>query len=154
MAIKSPIRALVAAGLVAGALPAQDQLAADWARVSAPPPVTNMGMPEDTDAKRIDGRWWTKDNREVVRTESGIYRVAARDPNYRLYHLRPMDPAKANQLHLYMTPDQVMDVLGNPNDMRVYQEGRTEPNKVPPFLASPTSTTPPPASRTAWINAR
>ena len=117
---------MVAAGLAAGALLAQDQLADDWARVSAPPPVTNMGMPEDTDARRIDGRWWTKDNREVVRTEAGIYRVAARDPNYRLYHLRPMDPAKANQLHLYMTPNQVMDLLGNPNDMRVYREGQTE----------------------------
>jgi hypothetical protein len=85
-----------------------------------------MGMPEEGDAKRIDGRWWTKDHREIVRTESGLYRVAANDPNYRLYHLAPFDAGKANQLHLYITADQAMSVLGTPNDVRVVRDGASE----------------------------
>jgi hypothetical protein len=71
-------------------------------------------------ARKINGRWWSEDNRELTQTNVGwLWNVSGGNAwqLVRFDHHRPMDPAKVGQLDRTMGPDQVRAVLGPPNSV-------------------------------------
>jgi hypothetical protein len=69
--------------------------------------------------RKINGRWWTQDNREVNPPgKGGIFWVIDSKPGVVTFlHHRPFDLAKAETLHLFMKPEDVEPLLGQPNRM-------------------------------------
>ena len=71
-------------------------------------------------ARKINGRWWSEDNRELTQTNVGwLWNVSGGNAwqLVRFDHHRPVDPAKVSQLDRSMGPDQVTAVLGPPNSV-------------------------------------
>lgn len=71
-------------------------------------------------ARKINGRWWSEDNRELRQTNVGwLWNVSGGNAwqLVRFDHHRPMDPNKVSQLDRSMGPDQVRSVLGPPNSV-------------------------------------
>jgi len=71
-------------------------------------------------ARKINGRWWSEDNRELSRTNVGwLWNVSGGNAWHlvRFDHHRPVDPAKVNSIDRSMGPDQVRAILGPPNSV-------------------------------------
>ena len=71
-------------------------------------------------ARKINGRWWSEDNRELTQTNVGwLWNVSGGNAwqLVRWDHHRPVDPAKVSQLDRSMGPDQVTAVHGPPNSV-------------------------------------
>jgi hypothetical protein len=71
-------------------------------------------------ARKINGRWWSEDNRELTQTNVGwLWNVSGGNAwqLVRFDHHRPVDPAKVNQVDRSMGPDQVRAVLGPANSV-------------------------------------
>ena len=69
--------------------------------------------------RKINGRWWSEDNREVTPPADGqsFWTLDSKPGVCQFFHHRPFQMSKAESLHLWMTRDQVEAVLG--------QAGRT-----------------------------
>ena len=67
--------------------------------------------------RKINGRWWTDDNREVYAPgKKGVFWEVDSKPDTCLFHHhRPFDLTQAAWLHLWMTPDEVRQIFGEPN---------------------------------------
>jgi len=67
--------------------------------------------------RKINGRWFSEDNREVYPpTGGGIFWVLDSKPGVvQFVHHRPFQLARAESLHLWMTKQAVESVLGEPN---------------------------------------
>jgi hypothetical protein len=71
-------------------------------------------------ARKINGRWWSEDNRELKQTNVGwLWNISGGNAwqLVRFDHHRPVDPARVNQLDRSMGPDQVRAILGPPNSV-------------------------------------
>lgn len=71
-------------------------------------------------ARKINGRWWSEDNRELTRTNVGwLWNVSGGNAwqLVRFDHHRPLDPSKVSQVNRAMGPDQVRATLGPPNSV-------------------------------------
>ena len=71
-------------------------------------------------AHKINGRWWSEDNRELRQTNVGwLWNVSGGNAwqLVRFDHHRPLDPARVNQVNRSMGPDQVRAILGPPNSV-------------------------------------
>jgi SmpA / OmlA family len=67
--------------------------------------------------RKINGRWWTDDNREVYAPgKKGVFWEVDSKPDTCLFHHhRPFDLTHVSWLHLWMSPDDVEQMLGEPN---------------------------------------
>jgi hypothetical protein len=67
--------------------------------------------------RKINGRWWTEDNREVQPPGPGqvFWTPDSRPGTCTFYHHRPPQLARAESLHLFMSRQDVEVVLGQPN---------------------------------------
>jgi outer membrane protein assembly factor BamE (lipoprotein component of BamABCDE complex) len=67
--------------------------------------------------RKINGRWWSEDNREVYPpSKGGVFWVLDSKPGVcEFFHHRPFQMARAESLHLWMTKDEVEAALGAPN---------------------------------------
>jgi hypothetical protein len=72
---------------------------------------------QKTELRKINGRWWTEDNREVTPPgKNGVFWTPdSRPGTTTFYHHRPFQLARAERLHLFMSPQEVEAVLGQPN---------------------------------------
>jgi len=71
-------------------------------------------------ARKINGRWWSEDNRELSQTNVGwLWNVSGGNAAHlvRFDHHRPVDPAQVNHVDRSMGPDQVRAILGQPNSV-------------------------------------
>jgi len=70
-----------------------------------------------TELRKINGRWWTEDNREVTPPgKNGVFWTPdSRPGTCTFYHHRPIQLARAESLHLFMSRQQVEALLGQPN---------------------------------------
>ena len=70
-----------------------------------------------TELRKINGRWWTEDNREVAPPGLGqvFWTPDSRPGTSVFYHHRPIQIARAESLHLFMSQRDVEGVLGQPN---------------------------------------
>src|SRR5262245_2972862 len=71
-------------------------------------------------ARKINGRWWSEDNRELSQTNVGwLWNVSGGNAwqLVRFDHHLPVDPAKVNNVDRSMGPEQVKAVLGPPNSV-------------------------------------
>lgn len=91
---------------------AQKPFVTDTQRVS-------VGRDKHELLRKINGRWWTQDNREVYppkkKSYLNIWTVDSKPGVMAFYHHRPFDLTKAEWLHLWMKPDEVEPLLGPPN---------------------------------------
>lgn len=73
--------------------------------------------------RKINGRWWTRDNREVYPPgRTGVFWEVDSNPGVvDFYHHEPFDLRKAELLHLFMTQAQAESLLGRPN--RIFRMG-------------------------------
>ncbi|HZU25446.1 MAG TPA: hypothetical protein VFA04_07980 [Bryobacteraceae bacterium] len=71
----------------------------------------------DVTIRRINGRWWSPDDREVYPPSSGsfFWTLDSKPGVVRFFHHRPFQLALAESLHLFMAPDEVKAALGQPN---------------------------------------
>jgi hypothetical protein len=78
------------------------------------PPVNigNLGMPQG--ARKINGRWWTKDNREITQ-QFGMWKAQPEITGMVFHHHDPFDIRKAEFTHLGMSKEQIQAALGAPN---------------------------------------
>ncbi len=66
--------------------------------------------------RKINGRWWTQDNREVTPpAKDGFWSIDSKPGTCAFYHHRPTQLARAESLHLFMSREQVEALLGQPN---------------------------------------
>lgn len=67
--------------------------------------------------RKINGRWWSQDNREVYPpSPGGFFWVLDSKPGVvDFYHHRPFRLDRAESLHLWMTQQDVEAMLGQPN---------------------------------------
>jgi hypothetical protein len=71
-------------------------------------------------ARKINGRWWSEDNRELSQTNVGwLWNVSGGNARQlvRFDHHRPLDPARVANVTRAMGPDQVTTILGPPNSV-------------------------------------
>ncbi len=71
-------------------------------------------------ARKINGRWWSEDNRELSQTNVGwLWNISGGNARHlvRFDHHRPLDPAKVDHVDRSMGPDQVTAILGPPNSV-------------------------------------
>jgi hypothetical protein len=76
-----------------------------------------IGSNETEALRKINGRWWTQDNREVSPPgKGGMFWIVDSDPGVvEFHHHRPFDLAKAELLHLFESRAAVEATLGEPN---------------------------------------
>ncbi len=67
--------------------------------------------------RKINGRWWSQDNREVYPPSNGgvFWELDSKPGVCTFFHHRPFDLARAESLHLWMTKPEVEAALGQPN---------------------------------------
>ncbi len=67
--------------------------------------------------RKINGRWWSQDNREVQPPgkDGGFWALDSKPGTCIFYHHRPFHLELAEQLHLFMSPQEVEAALGKPN---------------------------------------
>jgi outer membrane protein assembly factor BamE (lipoprotein component of BamABCDE complex) len=67
--------------------------------------------------RKINGRWWTQDNREVYPPSKGgvFWEVDSNPGVVQFFHHRPLQLARAENLRLWMTKQEVEATLGPPN---------------------------------------
>src|SRR5579863_1772804 len=111
---------LRATGVRLGAVLFLCQWAASFAQVvTATKWVENWeekGTPRE-ELRKINGRWWTQDNREVTPPgkDGGFWTLDSRPGTCQFFHHRPLELARAESLHLFMSTQDVEAVLGQPN---------------------------------------
>jgi hypothetical protein len=71
--------------------------------------------------RKINGRWWSQDNREVTppAKDGYFWTLDSKPGTCQFFHHRPFQLARAESLHLFMTPQEVEAVLGQPNRILV-----------------------------------
>ena len=69
--------------------------------------------------RKINGRWWTPDNRMVNPKGYGGWTIDSDSGVTQFFHHRPFDLRLAERLHLFMSPYEVIVTIGYPN--RVFQ---------------------------------
>ncbi len=70
--------------------------------------------------RQINGRWWSDDNRQMfppAKKDDLMWIINPKTPGLVFYHHRPVQLARAESLHLFMTPETVRQVLGEPNQI-------------------------------------
>lgn len=67
--------------------------------------------------RKINGRWWSQDNREVTPPANGgfFWTLDSAPGVVQFFHHRPLQLDRAESLHLWMRPQDVEAVLGQPN---------------------------------------
>jgi hypothetical protein len=67
--------------------------------------------------RKINGRWWTDDNREVNPASGGglLWTISSQPGVVTFHHHQPFQLAKAEWLNLFMPADEVVRTLGQPN---------------------------------------
>lgn len=67
--------------------------------------------------RKINGRWWSEDNREVTPPAmgSGFWLLDSKPGTGEFFHHRPFALGRAESLQLFMTHEEVEAVLGPPN---------------------------------------
>jgi hypothetical protein len=67
--------------------------------------------------RKINGRWWTRDNREVYPPGPGgfFWTTDSKPGVVQFFHHRPCPIERAESLHLWMSEQEVEAVLGQPN---------------------------------------
>ena len=71
-------------------------------------------------ARKINGRWWSQDNRELRRTSTEwLWAISGGNARHlvRFDHHYPFDPSKLGQVDRSMGPAQVRSTLGDPNSV-------------------------------------
>lgn len=83
------------------------KLVENWDEKGTPPEVL----------RKINGRWWTEDNREVnpPGKGGGFWIIDSKPGVCQFFHHRPFRLERAESLHLWMTPQEVEAALGQPN---------------------------------------
>jgi hypothetical protein len=77
--------------------------------------------------RKINGRWWSDDNRQMFppKIQGNFWIIDHKSQGGHVFnHHRPIDLARAESLHLFMTPETVEQILGEPNETL---SGRGEP---------------------------
>jgi hypothetical protein len=80
-------------------------------------------------ARKINGRWWSPDNRELIQTsEKWLWSIGGGNARHlvRWDHHRPMDMTRVAALDRSMGPAQVHSVLGQPNSVFPSDRPETE----------------------------
>lgn len=67
--------------------------------------------------RKINGRrWWSDDNGQLTPTKQGfIWYISSNRAPEEFYHHNPVDLPRVEELHLFMSEDDVRGVLGDPN---------------------------------------
>jgi hypothetical protein len=67
--------------------------------------------------RKINGRWWSQDNREVTPPADGwgFWQLDSKEGTCQFFHHRPFRLSRAESLHLWMTQQEVEAALGTPN---------------------------------------
>lgn len=67
--------------------------------------------------RKINGRWWSQDNREVSPPGKGgfFWSLDSKPGTCQFYHHRPLQLERAESLRLWMSPQDVEATLGPPN---------------------------------------
>ncbi|MBZ5611088.1 MAG: hypothetical protein LAP38_22730 [Acidobacteriia bacterium] len=67
--------------------------------------------------RKINGRWWSQDNREVYPPSKGgiFWELDSKPGVCQFFHHRPFQLERAESLRLWMTKDEVEAALGQPN---------------------------------------
>lgn len=67
--------------------------------------------------RKINGRWWSQDNREVSPPAKGgfFWTLDSKPGVVQFFHHHPFQLDRAESLHLWMKPDEVEAALGPPN---------------------------------------
>jgi hypothetical protein len=67
--------------------------------------------------RKINGRWWSEDNREVYPPSKGgvFWELDSKPGVCEFFHHRPFQIGRAESLHLWMTKNEVEATLGPPN---------------------------------------
>lgn len=77
--------------------------------------------------RKINGRWWTQDNRLVTPPKSqggfGIWVVDSKPGVCPFEHHRPFDTRRGEQLQLWLTRDSIVAAFGRPTRRCLDQEG-------------------------------
>lgn len=73
-----------------------------------------LGMPKG--ARKINGRWWTPDNREITKS-MGVWSAQQKLPNLIFVHHRPFNRTLADNLRLHIDPIAARTVTGEPNQI-------------------------------------
>lgn len=87
--------------------------------------------------RKINGRWWSRDNRELIQTsEKWLWTISGGNARHlvRFDHHYPFDPAKVELLNRSMGPNEVRGVLGNPNS--VFPSDKPEEQQMWDYYAS------------------
>jgi hypothetical protein len=96
-------------------------LAICQAIVAQPPHVTDTKLVDEGKnqqwLRKINGRWWSQDNREVYPPSNGgiFWELDSRPGVVQFLHHRPFQLARAESLHLWMKKEEVEAALGQPN---------------------------------------
>jgi hypothetical protein len=113
--VPQPAALLRLAALLSAILPlcAQAPVVTDTERV-------RVGSNKTELLRKINGRWWTQDNRLVNPPSSRtsgfpFWTITSKPGVVEFYHHRPFDVRRGEQLRLFMTPDQVEAAFGPPN---------------------------------------
>jgi len=97
---------------------AMDVTAQPGANVTATMSINILGKVQT--ARKINGRWWSKDNRELIRTsDKWRWTISGGNAQHlvRFAHHYPFDPARVNLLDRSMGPNEVRRILGDPNSV-------------------------------------
>ncbi|HLK65153.1 MAG TPA: hypothetical protein VKU19_17040 [Bryobacteraceae bacterium] len=67
--------------------------------------------------RKINGRWWSPDNRQLNPTKAGyIWYISSDRAPLEFYHHNPVYLPRVEELRLFMSQDEVRDILGDPNE--------------------------------------
>jgi hypothetical protein len=78
--------------------------------------------------RKINERWWSDDNRQMFPPNDpkgmfGLWIIDNKSAGNVFYHHRPVDLARAESLHLMMSPETVRQVMGEPNEALIKPDG-------------------------------
>jgi hypothetical protein len=78
--------------------------------------LVNAGKGEEM-LRKINGRWWSQDNREVYEPSKGgvFWELDSKPGVVQFFHHRPFQLDRAESLHLWMKKEEVQAALGPPN---------------------------------------
>jgi len=91
------------------------------ALVAQPPHVTDTKLVDEGKnqqwLRKINGRWWSQDNREVYPPSKGgiFWELDSKPGTVQFFHHRPFQLERAESLRLWMKREEVEAALGPPN---------------------------------------
>jgi hypothetical protein len=91
-------------------------------KIPTAPNIGMLGMPKG--ARKINGRWWTRDNREITQ-QMGFWQARPAAAGLVFHHHHPFDIRKAEYTHLGMSKAQIQAALGEPNQTFDMSGGRS-----------------------------